>query len=308
MIVSIGIDVSKEKLDIFKKNQNRCIPNEKTALEKAFGDEDRSCRIVMEATGKYHRLAFETLHKMGFQVMIINPFQSRHFAKAMNVICKTDRVDAKILSLFGEKMDFKETIPPTFQQLSLQELTRYLDDLKKMRKGLMCRLHESQGEIEVSARKIFQQIDEEIQEIEKRCAEEIDKDEELAQKSRLLQSIPGVGAPTAMMLISTLRELGQVTSRQISALAGLAPMNSDSGLSKGKRHIRGGRHEVRSHLYMPILGAATRHNARLASIYQRLIASGKAKKVALTACMRKLLIWANAILASKRPWGEMNCV
>lgn len=117
-------------------------------------------------------------------------------------------------------------------------------------------------------------------------------------------SIPGIGAKTGLMLLSLLRELGCLEKTEIAALAGLAPANNDSGTFRGKRTIKSGRHDVRSHLYMPTLGAATKHNKRLKKIYDRLVASGKPKKVALTACMRKLIVWANAILMSGEAWVE----
>lgn len=117
-------------------------------------------------------------------------------------------------------------------------------------------------------------------------------------------SIPGIGEPTAITLLSYLRELGEASKREIAALSGLAPMNNESGSYTGKRRIRGGRHDVRTALYMPILGAATKHNKRLKELYNRLVGSGKLKKVALTACMRKLVVWANAIITSQKPWDE----
>ena len=147
-------------------------------------------------------------------------------------------------------------------------------------------------------------IDSEIKGTELALKEVINSDPILQTNCALLKTIPGVGEPTALMFLSYLRELGQATSKEIAALSGLAPMNNESGAFKGKRRIKGGRHDVRTGLYMPILGAATQHNKRLKEIYTRLVAAGKLKKVALTACMRKLVIWANAILKSQKPWDE----
>jgi transposase len=304
MSIAIGIDISKEKLDIYYNGKVTTIPNKKEAIKKFFYKCDKSQKIVMEATGKYHRLSHNILFKMGFSVMVINPFQSRNYARALNIICKTDKVDATVLASFGERMEFHETLPLTETEELLQGLSRHLDDLKEMKKNIVLHLQEAQGFIAKSLKKTLKTIDKEIEETEKQLKEAVAKDPQLLKNCALLMSIPGVGEPTALMLLSYLRELGQASKKEISALSGLAPMNNDSGSHNGKRRIRGGRHDVRSALYMPILGAATMHNKRLKEQYNRLVGAGKLKKVALTACMHKLVIWANAIIKSQKPWDE----
>lgn len=302
MSIAIGIDVSKEKLDIYYNGKVTTIPNKKEAIKKFFYKCDKSQKIIMEATGKYHRLSHSTLFKMGFSVMVINPFQSRNYARALNILCKTDKVDATVLASFGERMEFHETLPLTETEEFLQELSRHLNDLKKMRCNIELHLQEASGFIAKSLKKPLKAIDKEIEETEIQLKEVVQKDPQLLKNCKLLTSIPGVGEPTALMLLSYLRELGQAKSKEIAALSGLAPMNNESGGFKGKRRIRGGRHDVRSALYMPILGASTQHNKRLKEIYTRLVEAGKLKKVALTACMRKLIVWANAIIKSQKPW------
>ena len=162
----------------------------------------------------------------------------------------------------------------------------------------------SEGFTEKSLKRAVEGIEVEIKATTKELEKEISKDEEIEKKSVLLETIPGIGRSTAIMLLSGLRELGKLKKTEIAALSGLAPVNNDSGGHKGKRSIRGGRHEVRALLYMPILGAATQHNPRLKEFYERLVESGKPKKVALTACMLKLVVWANAILKTGEPWVE----
>jgi transposase len=304
MSIAIGIDVSKEKLDIYYNGKVTTISNKKEAIKKFFYKCDKTQKIVMEATGKYHRLSHNILFKMGFSIMVINPFQGRNYARALNILCKTDKVDATVLASFGERMEFHETLPLTETEELLQELSRHLNDLKELRKSLVLRLQGAQGFIAKSLKKALKTIDKEIEETEKQLKEAVAKDPKLLKNCALLMSIPGVGEPTALTLLSYLRELGQATKKEISALSGLAPMNNESGSFKGKRRIRGGRHDVRSALYMPILGAATKHNKRLKELYDRLVDAGKLKKVALTACMRKLVVWANAIIASQKPWDE----
>ena len=304
-MIAVGIDVSKCKLDIFYSDKCFSISNDKKEIKTFFTNRlEKDSRIVVEATGKYHRLVQKELVIMGYEVMVINPYQSRHFAKSINVICKTDAVDAKILQLYAEKMDFKPSVPIAKKQLEMQELSRHLDDLKKIKLDLELRLRDSDGYVKKSLSTAIKAIKKQIKETEKKLEESVNKDEQTSEKCSLLTSITGIGKQTAIMLLSNLRELGSLNKSEIVALSGLAPMNNDSGSFKGKRYVRGGRKDIRSKLFMPILGAATKHNKRLKAFYEKLTAEGKAKKVALTACMRKLIIWANAILASGKEWGE----
>jgi transposase len=256
----------------------------------------------MEATGKYHRLAHVTLETLGFQVMVINPFQSRHFAKAMNVLCKTDKVDAKVLSMYAERMEFKPTASLCVEESELQELLRHLDDLKGTKVDLEARLEGSGKFIKKSLERTVKGIKEEISKTEDRINQLIEGSAKLKAAQKILVSIPGVGATTATVLLGLLRELGTLSSKEVASLAGLAPMNVDSGKMQGKRRIQKGRHDVRSHLYMPIIGAATKHNPVLKALYRRLVDAGKPAKVALTACMRKLVIYANAMLKKNEIW------
>lgn len=257
----------------------------------------------MEATGKYHRSAHQSLEQMGFQVMVINPYQSKHFAKALNLLCKTDRVDGRMLSLFGEKMMFKPTVCSTEIQQNMQNLSRHLEDLKKIKVSLELRKREADGFVGRSLDNAINALKKEIKKTKDALENEVNSDKTLEHNADLLMSIPGIAQTTAICLLSYLKELGLVNNREIAALSGLAPVNNDSGLFKGKRRIKGGRHDVRSSLYLPCLGAATQHNPRLKRFYNKLVDAGKPKKVALTACMRKLIIWANALLASGQPWN-----
>lgn len=303
-MVAIGIDISKKKIDFFYQGRSASIPNEKKSIEKYF-QTFLSCedvKIVMEATGRYHRLSHKVLSDMGLPVMVINPFQSRHFAKSMNVICKTDKVDAKILSQYAERMDFKQTKLLSGNEQELKDLIRHLQDLKTFLNQSELRLSEADGFSLQSLNRLIQQLKIEIKLTEKAIAKLISSDDDLAMRRKLLLSIPGIGNLTASALLGLLPELGSLSNRTVASLAGVAPMNFDSGFYKGKRRIQKGRHDIRSLLYMPNLGASTRHNPTLKGIYNRLIAIGKPSKVALIACMRKLLIFANATLKQKSPW------
>ena len=303
-MLSVGIDIAKYKIDVFYSGKNYTLKNSRPELKDFFESLPDKSKIVMEATGKYHRLSQKILHDLNIDVMLINPFQSRNFAKAMNVICKTDKVDAKILSLFGKKMDFISTEIARKSEIKMQELSRHLDDLCKVKLSLKLRLEEADTFVAKSLKSTIKKLESELEKVKKELEKVIDKDSELKRKCSLLETIPGIGKQTAIMLLSNLRELGKLDRNKITALAGLAPRNNESGTHKGKRYVRGGRVAIRSHLFMPILGAATQHNKRLNTFYNGLIGRGKDKKLALIACMRKLIIWANMIIATGEGWKD----
>lgn len=302
MILSVGIDVAKDKLDIFDGAKHFTISNSKSELKKAFKGYDCDNRIVLENTGKYHRLAHETLHDMGFKVAVIDAYQARSFANASRTLCKTDKVDSKVLQDFGKRMNFEQSIPDDKSAILIKDLSRYLTYLKSEKGEFSRRSKNSSGPIKSSMERLIREIDLQIEKVEEQLEKEISADEDKKKKVELLVSIPGVGRTTGIMLVSLMPELGKGTREEMAALAGLAPINNDSGNREGNRHIRGGRSEVRRALFMPVLGAATRHNPRLKEFYDRLIKKGKPKKAALTACSRKLLVWANIILATNTPW------
>lgn len=302
-MISVGIDIAKKKVDVWMNNKLTSFSNDERALKKFFDPLKRDgVKIVMEATGRYHRLTHRTLDKLGFDTMVINPFQSRHFAKSMNIFCKTDKVDAKVLSQYAQRMDFIKTTVPSSIEEKLQDLIRYLDDLKGILVQYEHRLEDADGIALESLKRLIDSTKEEIRKITKAIEELIKSDEKLEKRCELLTSIPGIGKATAAVLIGLVRELGSISNREVTALAGLAPMNRDSGGFIGKKHIQKGRHDVRRFLYMPIIGAATSHNPILVEFYQKLINAGKPAKVALVACMRKLLIFANALLKKGEKW------
>lgn len=304
MSIPVGIDVSKNTLDFYFNDRHFTVNNVVSDIKKSLPKLPSGSHIVMEATGKYHRVAHEILSNMGHKVMLINPYRSRHFANAQNIFCKTDKVDAKILCQYAKKMEFKESPPPSKKELLLQDLSRHLEGLKQIKVDLEARIREANGFIAKSLKNARKTVSKEIESTEKALKDTVDANPEMKKKSELLMSIPGIGETTTITLLCCLRELGKLNKNEIAALAGVAPMNHDSGRMQGRRKIRGGRHDVRSKLYMPIIGAATQHNSRLKALYTRLCHIGKSPKVALTACMRKLIVWANAILATGQPWCE----
>lgn len=305
-MITIGMDISKKKIDIYDGVKHRVIANEERALQRFFMSySGQEVRIVMEATGRYHRLAHRLIDEAGLTVMVINPFQSRHFAKALHVLCKTDKVDATILRLYGERMDYRPTAYLGAKAEALQDMVRHRDDLVQERQSLMMRLRDVGEAIALSLGRIIAVLDEEIEGADRAINAMIHSDAMLRQRKQILCSIPGIGEVSANALIGLLHELGRLTRNQVVALAGLAPMNRESGTMKGRRRIQKGRHDLRRHLYMPVLGAATQYNPTLKALYQRLVASGKEKKVALVACMRKLIVIANGLVARNELWRPL---
>ena len=271
-MITLGIDISKAKIDVWDGQRLTIIDNNEDALRHAFKRfEGKDARAVMEATGRYHRIAHRVLSELGMAVMVLNPFQSRHFAKAMHVLCKTDKVDAKVLAMYGEKMDFKTTVIMTEDEQTLQNLIRHLDDLKAMKVRLSVQCKEAGAFEAASFERLKKALHTEIEMCEQEAELLVMLHKEMESKRHILTSIPGVGKMTALMLVGLLRELGSLSRSQLGALAGVAPMNFDSGSFNGKRRIQKGRHDVRRHLYMPILGDVTRHNPVLKAFYERLL-------------------------------------
>lgn len=309
-ILTIGIDVSKSKLDLFtSENKFTTIDNDQSSivsycnkiLKSDLETKSSKVRIILESTGKYHRLAHRVLSSCGFEVMVVNPYRSRNFARAMNLTCKTDKIDAKMLCAYGQTMQFNKTKEPNPEQELLLELSqrksqlqgdlvRETNRLKVAHKALSCL-------VEQHINFLKQQITLVEQELETMVA----KDSVLQNKLEILTSTPGVGKALALTLLSCLPELGSVSRNQISALTGLAPINNDSGKSKGRRSIQKGRSKVRQSLYMPIL-SAIRSNSTIKKFYQHLKAQGKQGKVAIVACMRKLITILNLMLKNNTKW------
>jgi transposase len=302
----IGIDVSKATLDVFVLPGNNYIQveNNENGIKKLLKELtpfDDSL-VVMESTGKYEREVAQTLAKQGFAVAVVNPRPIRDFAKALGKLAKTDRIDAKVIALYAEKIQPNKNVTNNEDQQKLTDYSarhRQLTDLITMEKN---RLGTASKEMKKSIQRIIDLLEKELKTIDKCLKEFIQDNEQYSRKDELLQSISGIGAVIAGTLIANLPELGSLGSKQISALAGLAPLNRDSGTLRGKRTIWGGRAPVRRMLYMGAL-VAIRFNATIKAFYERLCAAGKPKKVAIIACMHKLLIIMNAMIKNNELWN-----
>ena len=308
--VYVGIDVCKAKLDVYIhplglryafSNDAQGIKRLKRCLE-AY----EVARVVMEATGKFHRAAHRSLDAGGFAVAVVNPLRSRLFAEAVGALAKTDGVDCRMLAILGESLEPDASAPPSELMEGLQELLRCRDAALAARTALLNQLGATTAppaviEIKRQLRAAETAIANLGEEIERLIA----ADPLLARRMAILTSIPGVGIATAIALIVGLSEIGSLSAKEAAMIAGLAPIACDSGDHNGARHIRGGRPHLRRALYMAAL-SASRRNPALKIFYDRLIASGKKAKVALTAVMRKLLVLANTLVAQNRPWEPLH--
>ena len=302
----VGIDVSKSSLDVMtRRGQTRRKfrydakgLRQLRELVQPLG----ACLVVVEATGGLeHRVAAE-LVEAGCTVAVVNPRQVRDFARAMNCLAKTDRIDATILAQFAENVRPRPSVLPTETEQELHELVSRRRQLVQLRT-----MESNRSETVIakptrtSIRRMIGLIDDEIEQIEAAIAEHIRNDDDWRQTAAILESVPGVGGVTASSLLAELPELGQLNRQEISALAGLAPYNRDSGKFTGKRSIWGGRATVRTVLYMAAL-TARRCNATIRRFAQRLEKAGKPFKVIMTACMRKLLTILNLLVKTRTPW------
>ena len=306
--VDVGIDVCKAFLDIHILPANTVLQvsnTKKGHKQLMVALKDLRVRIiVMEATGKYHRECHRFLHEAGFAVTVVNPGRARLFAESLGALAKTDTVDARMLALFGGMTKLSATPPLPERLENLREIVRNRDAAIQAKTALENQL--GSATLPCVIKQIGLQIKTAVQSADRLAKEAmrvIDADANLARRFEILVSIPGVGDVTAIGLIANMPELGHLDDKQAGMLAGLAPVACDSGQRRGARHIRGGRSAVRTGIYMAAL-SATRYNPHLKVFYDRLVAAGKLKKVALTAVMRKLIVLANLLLKEDRLWSK----
>lgn len=301
-----GIDVGKDGLDIFIHPVGVQLKarNSKKAIQALTLELNRHGveLVTLEATSTYHRLAHSMIHEAGIAVAVVNPFRSRQFADSMGRLAKTDTIDAESLALFAERMNPEPTVPPDVQSRILRDLNtarrQVLDEISDLKR----QLHTTQHPIavrQIKARIAMGKRHKSV--LEKEIRTLIGNHPVLKNKCDILTSIPGIGSTTAAILLADLAELGQVNAREIAALAGVAPLNWDSGTRNGNRMIRGGRKQVRNALYMCAVTCIGNSNS-FGLTYRNLVRRGKNPKVALTAVMRKLIILANTLIAENRTW------
>ncbi len=302
----IGIDVSKRRFDVALLNSGKHRSYEYCKKEmNSFVcslDTLQPERIVMEATGGYEKPLLKHLQKHELPVVVVNPRRIRDFARAMGVAAKTDRLDALVIARYAKSMKPKIQVPVSENSLLLKSLTARRRQLIVMRTQEKNRMeHSDEKLIAQSLHAVLRTLDREIKKLDSQIEEVIRRDRELSEKAQILETIPGIGLTTANALVTELPELGICNRRQIAALVGVAPMNRDSGMFRGKRMTGGGRHHVRTQLYMPTL-VAIQYNPPIRKHYQHLLNEGKSKMSAVVACMRKLLLFMNSMLKNNQRW------
>ena len=307
--VYIGIDVSKEKLDIKFDDSSSLltINNQKGDFKKLnhyLPKDKASVLVLLEATGGYEIAMVKWLLSMKIPVVVVNAKRVRDYAKATGQFAKNDSIDAGIIreygQLFRQKLHLKQSRSKLEEQIeNLSRRRKQLVSIRNKEKQHLAIIQNKEGQC--SIKRAIKFYTDEMEKIQEKLAAALKKDDKLQAKAELLQTVKGVGEVTTYTLIGDLPELGHVDNKKISALAGVAPFCRDSGKMKGKRTIWGGRAQVRTALYMAAL-SASKHNPAIKAFYERLIARGKTKKVALVACMRKLLITMNTMVKNNEPW------
>lgn len=303
----VGIDVAKDSFDVASDpaGLKLSLPNDPKGRQKLLDTLQVSsvALVVLEATGGYERELVACLLHAGFKVVVANPRQVRDFARGMGQLAKTDGIDARVLAVFGRVVQPQPRPQPSGQAEVVAELVTRRRQLTGLRTQESNRLplarHPS---VRKSLEKVLRTLDQQILDLDKRIRQNIESDDGMRRKDEIVQSVKGVGPGTSAMLLGRLPELGRLNRQEIAALVGVAPWDDESGKWTGKRRIWGGREEVRSILYMAAL-AAIRFNPAIRAFYQRLSSKGKLFKVAITACMRKLLVILNTLVRNDCLWS-----
>jgi transposase len=305
--ISAGIDTSKAKLDIAVHGAAVafCVSNDETGWKLAAAQLKRAgvTRVGIEATGGYERGVTRSLQKAGFSVIVMQPVQVKAFAKLHLKRAKSDKIDAVLIAACAHVLGDGHKLPPDARFDALTDHLTFIEQIEEDVTRIKLRLEH------VAEARLRRFYTAEIARLNKRCFVELQllqaalrRYEDLAARFDLVESVPGIGARTALCIVIRMPELGQVSREQIAALAGLAPFVQQSGKHDGQAHIAGGRARVRRALYNAALASAFRWNPALKLFYARLTAAGKSHKSALTACARKLLLFANAVVARGTPW------
>jgi transposase len=305
--VVVGIDVAKDKVDacIRSLSLRQTFPSTPQGYRQlvAWLRKHKVDKAAMEASGGYERDWAKLLRQAGIEVRIVDPKRVRSFALSAGRLAKNDAIDAEMIAWFAETFD---EAPSQTHDAAHEELVA----LVKARKGLIdvkIRLqsqdeHAVPGPVRKAHARVLKSLAAEIAKLEAAISAMVKATPEFAERAEIIESVPGFAEATSATLIAGIPELGQVSDDIAAALIGVAPYDDDSGKRRGERHIKGGRRWVRNAIYMPCLGAATQNNPVLKAFYQRLIAKGKEPKVALIACMRKLIVILNTLIARRQKW------
>lgn len=309
--------ISKSRLDVAVREVERSGDEEPgSTLEASFQVENTAegrnqlvgklreanpTRVVLEASGGLERPVVAALGAADLPVVVVNPIQTSKFAKSLGRLEKTDPIDADVLALFGERVRPDVRPLPSEAQYRLEALVQRRRQLVEMREAEKNRLERAEESVAPSLNEHIRYLSEQIEEVERELGELIESSPAWQAEEDLLCSVPGIGETTARVLLARLPELGEANREEIAKLVGVAPIAQESGTWKGKRHIEGGRADVRRALYMATL-SCVQHNDRIRSFYERLVDRGKEAKVALIAAARKLLVILNTMPKNQTAW------
>jgi transposase len=305
-VVNVGVDVGKWLLDvcIYEKGIHWQDENTPEGIKRILNrlSHYRVERLVMEATGRYQLNLAAAAYDRKIPVCIIKPLSVRRYAGATEQLAKTDKIDAHVIAEFAAILQ-PEPTPKVSKNLRLiKDLLSRRRQIIEIRTKELNRIQVMGKAFEASCRRIIKSLDAEVTRIEKKLDQCVEQQSEWSQRKTILMTAPGVGDTLAYTLLADMPELGTMTNKQAAALVGVAPINRDSGRLRGKRRIQGGRASVRTTLYMATL-SATQCNPVIRAFYQQLVAQGKHKKVAITACMRKFITMLNAMVRDETEWA-----
>jgi transposase len=303
----VGIDVSKDTLDVCVRpdGEEQVFPNDDVGIARLVERMGELVPelVVLEATGGLEVLVVAALSEAGLPVVVVNPRQTRYFAKSIGQLAKTDAIDARVIAHFAEAIHPAVRPVPDEQGRALAGTLARRRQIVEMITAEHNRWRRAQGALQERISRHLTYLRNELSDLDAELGRQITQNPNWREKDQLLKSVPGVGKVLSLTLLADLPELGTLSNKQIAALVGVAPLNRDSGSFHGGRSVWGGRASVRSPLYMASL-VATRHNPIIHAFYFRLTSAGKAKKLALVACMRKLLSILNAMIRHNAPWSD----
>ena len=302
---NVGIDIGKSMLDvcIFEPDIYLQYPNTPQGIRELLKKLSRYnlTRILVETTGGYERNLVEACAEKELPIIIVQPTQIRQFGKAQGIIAKTDKLDSRLIAQFSAIMK-PEVRPINSKKVSyIRDLLSRKRQLNEMRTQELNRQHKAPNALAATHKRLLKVLDKEIEGVNKLLTKAINEVTEWQRTYEILNSVPGIGDGVTFTLLGELPELGQLSPRKIAALCGLAPFNRDSGIMKGRRRIKGGRTPIRTMLYMAML-SAIQFNSVIKKFYKKLVEQGKHKKVALTACMRKMMTILNAMVRDNCEW------
>lgn len=308
-VVVAGIDVAKDKVDacIRKLSLRQTYPSTEQGHRKliAWLRKHEVTKAVMEASGGYEREWANVLRNGCIEIRIVDPKRVRDFARSAGRLAKNDTIDAEMIAWFAETFSEAHSQAHDAAQEELLALVKARKALQNQQTRLQSQSeHDAPAVVQKAYARVLKHLANELARLEVAIATKIKATPAFAERVEIIESVPGLAGTASATLIAGMPELGQVRNRISSALLGAAPYDDDSGRRRGPRHIKGGRRWVRNALYMPCLGAATQHNPVLKAFYQRLVAKGKEPKVALIACMRKLIVILNTMIARREKWDS----